>query len=56
MGKAGYLRLLKERKALAAEVSAGIRELAARHGIRLLQTPRNTISFAITLQVTRAGV
>lgn len=51
MGRAGYLRLLKERKALAADMSRGLAEVAARHGERLLQTPRNTISFAMTLGV-----
>lgn len=52
MGRAGYIRLLKERKALAADMSRGLAELAARHGERLLHTPRNTISFAMTLGVS----
>lgn len=51
MGKGGYLRLLRERKALAAEMSQGLAAVAERHGLRLLQTPRNTISFAVTLKV-----
>jgi hypothetical protein len=52
MGKSGYLRLLRERKALAAELKQGLADVAARHGERLLETPRNTISYAVTLGVS----
>jgi len=51
MGTSGYLRLLRERKQLAAELGEGLAEVAARHGERLLRTPHNTISYAMTLGV-----
>lgn len=48
MGESGYLDLLKARKGFLAEFSQKLREVAEKHGERLLETPENTISFAIS--------
>ena len=50
MGAEGYQRLLGERKRLFARLRAGLAEVAARHGERLLHTPSNPISMAMTLR------
>ena len=52
MGRKGYQSLLKERRSLLDRFTAGLSAVATKYGERLLSCPRNTISFAITLEVT----
>lgn len=49
MGLNGYKDLLTERKRLIPKFEQKFRDIAKKHGGRLLHCPRNTISFGITL-------
>lgn len=49
LGRSGYVSLLSERKSLLPLMREGLRAIAEKHGGRLLSTPGNTISFAVTL-------
>jgi O-phospho-L-seryl-tRNASec:L-selenocysteinyl-tRNA synthase len=57
MGQTGYLELLRRRAQLANGAFRDmVRRVAAKHGERLLETPRNTISFAVTLSANVVDV
>jgi O-phospho-L-seryl-tRNASec:L-selenocysteinyl-tRNA synthase len=56
MGRPGYQRLLKERKELAKHLHQGLHAVATKHGERLLLSPHNTISFAMSLEVRSAAL
>ena len=49
-GKSGYKKLLADRKALLPHFVEGLRKVAEKHGERLLHTPHNQISYAISLE------
>jgi O-phospho-L-seryl-tRNASec:L-selenocysteinyl-tRNA synthase len=49
MGLNGYTRLLKERTIMLETFPARLREVAAKHGERVVSCPLNTISFGMTL-------
>jgi len=49
MGVSGYQKLLSDRKELKARFVEGLGRVGEKHGERLLRTPGNTISFALTL-------
>jgi O-phospho-L-seryl-tRNASec:L-selenocysteinyl-tRNA synthase len=49
MGLDGYKRILDERKRLVGVFRSNFELLAAKFGERLLNCPRNTISFGVTL-------
>ena len=53
MGEEGYSNLLREREALVPDLRAGLAAVAEKHGERLLETPGNSISFAMTLERLR---
>lgn len=50
MGENGYKKLLNERKSLLPIFKQKLNDLACSIGERLLETPNNTISFAISLE------
>ena len=52
LGESGLKAGLQARRTVAAALKSGIAALAARHGERLLHTPHNPISFAMTLSQT----
>lgn len=49
MGVDGYERLLAERKSLVGTFAEELSRVAAKHGERVLSSPGNTISFAVSL-------
>ncbi|KAL6490570.1 hypothetical protein MHYP_G00009150 [Metynnis hypsauchen] len=49
LGASGYRKLLSERKELYTHLAQELKALAERHGERLLHTPRNPISLAMSL-------
>ncbi|XP_066576887.1 O-phosphoseryl-tRNA(Sec) selenium transferase isoform X2 [Amia ocellicauda] len=49
LGTGGYRRLLKERKEMYTFLAEELKTLAAAHGERLLHTPHNPISLAMSL-------
>jgi O-phospho-L-seryl-tRNASec:L-selenocysteinyl-tRNA synthase len=49
LGATGWLKLLEARRALLPTFRSRLSELAARHGERLLATPHNDISMAVSL-------
>jgi O-phospho-L-seryl-tRNASec:L-selenocysteinyl-tRNA synthase len=49
MGLKGYQQLLQDRRELVAAFSSQLRATAEKHGERLLLSPENSISFAMTL-------
>ncbi|XP_071481281.1 O-phosphoseryl-tRNA(Sec) selenium transferase-like [Diadema antillarum] len=49
LGSSGYKKLLKERKELYQHLREELSKVAEKHGERLLQTPHNPISMAMTL-------
>lgn len=49
MGRKGYASLLRERKELVKYFQGELSQVAAKHGERLLHSPANTISFAMSL-------
>lgn len=53
IGSSGFKSLLKARKDLIPTFKAGLEQVAAKHGQRLLFTPGNTISYAITVSQGR---
>jgi O-phospho-L-seryl-tRNASec:L-selenocysteinyl-tRNA synthase len=54
MGAEGYTRLLAEREALVPRFQQALAECAAAHGESLLLSPRNSISFAMSLRTVAA--
>ncbi|GAB1289653.1 O-phosphoseryl-tRNA(Sec) selenium transferase [Apodemus speciosus] len=50
LGCSGYKKLLKERKEMFVYLSTQLKKLAEAHNERLLQTPHNPISLAMTLK------
>jgi O-phospho-L-seryl-tRNASec:L-selenocysteinyl-tRNA synthase len=54
MGAEGYTRLLAEREALAPRFQQALAQCAAAHGEALLLSPRNSISFAMSLRTVAA--
>ncbi|XP_054996736.1 O-phosphoseryl-tRNA(Sec) selenium transferase [Sorex araneus] len=50
LGSNGYRRMLKERKEMFSYLSSQLKTLSEAYGERLLQTPHNPISLAVTLQ------
>ncbi|NP_001350392.1 O-phosphoseryl-tRNA(Sec) selenium transferase isoform 2 [Mus musculus] len=50
LGCSGYRKLLKERKEMFVYLSTQLKKLAEAHNERLLQTPHNPISLAMTLK------
>lgn len=55
LGSAGWAALLKQRKAVAAHLRRRLEEWAAAHGERVLETPKNPISFAVTVDSVTEG-
>ncbi|XP_049645955.1 O-phosphoseryl-tRNA(Sec) selenium transferase [Suncus etruscus] len=55
LGSNGYKKLLKERKDMFSHLSSQLKKLAEAYGERLLQTPHNPISLAMTLQTLDEG-
>lgn len=49
MGLSGYKRILETRQSLIPHFTTKFHEVATKYGARLLSCPKNTISFAITL-------
>lgn len=49
LGVNGYKRLLKERKEMFSYLSSEIKKLSEAHGERLLETPNNPVSLAMSL-------
>ncbi|KAK7175865.1 hypothetical protein R3I93_000203 [Phoxinus phoxinus] len=49
LGASGYKKLLSERKELYSHLAQELKALAERHGERLLHTPHNPISLAMSL-------
>ncbi|XP_051571385.1 O-phosphoseryl-tRNA(Sec) selenium transferase isoform X1 [Myxocyprinus asiaticus] len=49
LGASGYKKLLSERKELYSHLAQEVKALAERHGERLLHTPHNPISLAMSL-------
>ncbi|KAG1928040.1 O-phosphoseryl-tRNA(Sec) selenium transferase [Pimephales promelas] len=49
LGASGYKKLLSERKELYSHLAQELKALAERHGERLLHTPHNPISLAVSL-------
>ncbi|XP_052003790.1 O-phosphoseryl-tRNA(Sec) selenium transferase [Xyrauchen texanus] len=49
LGASGYKKLLTERKELYSHLAQEVKALAERHGERLLHTPHNPISLAMSL-------
>ncbi|KAG3276817.1 Sep (O-phosphoserine) tRNA:Sec (selenocysteine) tRNA synthase [Ictidomys tridecemlineatus] len=50
LGSNGYKRLLKERKEMFSYLSSQLKKLSEAYSERLLQTPHNPISLAVTLK------
>ncbi|XP_068134364.1 O-phosphoseryl-tRNA(Sec) selenium transferase [Hyperolius riggenbachi] len=50
LGASGYKNLLTERKEMFAYLSSELKELATKHGERLLETQHNPISMAMSLK------
>ncbi|XP_021513420.1 O-phosphoseryl-tRNA(Sec) selenium transferase isoform X1 [Meriones unguiculatus] len=50
LGSSGYKKLLKERKEMFVYLSIQLKKLAETHKERLLETPHNPISLAMTLE------
>ncbi|XP_078256649.1 O-phosphoseryl-tRNA(Sec) selenium transferase [Rhinoraja longicauda] len=50
LGVNGYKRLLKERKEMFSYLSSEIKKLSEAHGERLLETPNNPVSLAMSLK------
>ena len=55
LGADGWTKLLADRQALMPPFRVQLAALAERHGERLLHTPNNTISMAITLSPEEGG-
>jgi O-phospho-L-seryl-tRNASec:L-selenocysteinyl-tRNA synthase len=55
MGSSGLRTLLAQRKAVFPQLRAALERVAAAHGERLLSSPRNPISVAMTLGAVTAG-
>ena len=54
MGETGYKHLRDERRLLASSSFLHqIQEVARKHGQKVMHTPKNTISFAVSLLVGR---
>ncbi|XP_065182826.1 O-phosphoseryl-tRNA(Sec) selenium transferase-like [Sycon ciliatum] len=49
LGSTGYKKLVADRKVVMKQLSTGLEKIAAEHGERLLKTPHNPISLAISL-------
>jgi O-phospho-L-seryl-tRNASec:L-selenocysteinyl-tRNA synthase len=49
LGEPGWRQLLSSRKALAVVFEEKLRQLAEKHGERVIKVPKNTISFGLTL-------
>ena len=56
LGVDGWTKLLADRQALMPPFRVQLAALAERHGERLLHTPNNTISMAITLSPEAGGL
>ena len=56
LGVDGWTKLLADRQALMPPFRLQLAALAERHGERLLHTPNNTISMAITLSPEAGGL
>ncbi|MFT7806305.1 O-phosphoseryl-tRNA(Sec) selenium transferase [Arapaima gigas] len=54
LGASGYRKLLKERKELYTHLAEELKQLAEAHGERLLHTPHNPISLAMSLGCLQA--
>ncbi|KAI4900144.1 hypothetical protein NFI96_023873 [Prochilodus magdalenae] len=54
LGASGYKKLLSERKELYTHLAQELKALAERHGERLLHTPHNPISLAMSLDGLQA--
>ena len=50
LGRTGWTRLLADREANYLRLSSGLRDLAAAHGLRVMHTPENQISLALSLR------
>ncbi len=50
LGKRGWEGLITDREACYALLGERLREVGRTHGLRLLETPDNPISYAISLQ------
>lgn len=55
LGAAGYRKLLSERKEIYSFLAEELKSLAATHGERLLHTPHNPISLALSLDGLQAS-
>ncbi|XP_049591774.1 O-phosphoseryl-tRNA(Sec) selenium transferase [Syngnathus scovelli] len=55
LGSSGYKKLLADRKEIYAFLAEELKKLASAHGERLLHTPHNPISLAMSLDGLRAG-
>ncbi|XP_077445088.1 O-phosphoseryl-tRNA(Sec) selenium transferase isoform X2 [Stigmatopora argus] len=55
LGASGYKKLLSDRKEIYAFLGEELKKLASAHGERLLHTPHNPISFALSLDGLRTN-
>nr|CDS23674.1 o phosphoseryl tRNASec selenium [Echinococcus granulosus] len=55
LGRSGWEDLLAQREACYLQLSEGLRALAAKHGLRLMDTPENPISLALSLHALCSG-
>ncbi|KAM7366182.1 hypothetical protein PAMP_015647 [Pampus punctatissimus] len=55
LGASGYKKLLSERKEIYSFLAQELKSLASAHGERLLHTPHNPISLAMSLDGLQAG-
>ncbi|VDM32539.1 unnamed protein product [Hydatigera taeniaeformis] len=55
LGRSGWESLLAQREACYLRLTEGLRTLAAKHGLRLMDTPENPISLALSLHALHSG-
>ncbi|KAL5967637.1 O-phosphoseryl-tRNA Sec selenium transferase [Taenia solium] len=55
LGHSGWEDLLAQREACYLRLTEGLRTLAAKHGLRLMETPENSISLALSLHALHSG-
>lgn len=55
LGYSGWEDLLAQREACYLRLTEGLRTLAAEHGLRLMVTPENPISLALSLYALHSG-
>ncbi|KAL5102977.1 O-phosphoseryl-tRNA Sec selenium transferase [Taenia crassiceps] len=55
LGHSGWEDLLAQREACYLRLTDGLRTLAAKHGLRLMETPENPISLALSLHALHSG-